>query len=164
MSNTQLAFMARSSVPDPVRLQESIDKLGFNLKLSLPHVPFKDSGFWPCVLNGEADVGFEVFYTAATEAADDAALIQQLAQGRDSCMSMVWRSSMKDLACVMIVSCALARDFDAIVSYQGEPPEPFEKMLTSTKGILEEDLNWVPPPLPPMPAQGTGSKSWWKFW
>jgi hypothetical protein len=164
MSNTQLAFMARSSIPDPVRLQASIDRLGFDLKLDLQHVPFKDSGFWPCVLQGEANVGFEVFYTAAHEVTDDAALIHQLPQGRDSCMSMVWRSSMKDLACVMIVSCALARDFEAIVSYQGEPPEAFEAMLASTKAILEEDLNWVPPPLPPKSPQGAVSKPWWKFW
>jgi len=138
MSNTQFAFIERSRVPDRAALQASVDALGFDLKLHPEYTRFDDSGFLPFVLNGEEGFGFEIYYEDAREIIGEDQRLRAHAAGRDYCISMVWRSSMKDLACVMIVSCALTKDFGAVVSYEGEPPEPLEKMLASTQDILKE--------------------------
>jgi hypothetical protein len=137
MSNTQFAFIKRSALPDRAALQASVDALGFDLKLHPQFRPITDSGFLPFTLNGQEGSGFEVFYTDTDEVAGDDKNLLFLAGGRDHCISMVWSSSMKDLACVMIVSCALAKDFDAVVSYEGEPPLSLDNMLEATQGILK---------------------------
>jgi hypothetical protein len=54
---------------------------------------------------------------------------------------MIWRGSMKDCASVLIVSCALAKDFGAVISYEGEPPEPFENLLEATREAIAEAKN-----------------------
>ncbi|MDD2893767.1 MAG: hypothetical protein PHF20_07520 [Halothiobacillaceae bacterium] len=138
MSNTQFAFINRAQVPDRSALQASIDALGFDLKLHPDFMPFEDSGFLPFILHGEEGPGFEIEYQDAAEVIDGDEELGAIAGGRDHCISMVWRSSMKDLACVMIVSCALAKDFDAVVSYEGDEPEPLAKMLEATHEIIRD--------------------------
>lgn len=140
MSNTQYAFIRRSSVPGREALQASINALGFDLKLHPEFGPNTDSGFLPFTLNGEEGPGFEVFYEGTEELSSGDEDFQSLAGGRDYCISMVWRGSMKDLACVMIVSCALTKDFDAVVSYEGEPPDSLANMLEATRGIIKDAL------------------------
>lgn len=136
MSNTQVAFIEKSRVPDRATLQASIDALGFDLALDPAFTPFEDEGFSPCVLAGEGDVGFEVFYGDADELTDGDETLEAIAAGRDYAISMVWRSSMKDLVCVMIVSCALAKDFGAVISYEAEEPETLPALLESTRRIV----------------------------
>jgi hypothetical protein len=138
MSNTQFAFLKRSSVPDRASLQASIDALGFDLKLHPDFTPFDDSGFLPFTLNGEEGPGYEIYYEETKDVAKGDERLLALAGDRDHCISMVWRSSLKDLACVMVVSCALTKDFGAVVSYEGEPAEPLESMLEATYGILKD--------------------------
>lgn len=138
MSNTQYAFIDKARVPDRAALQSSIDALGFDLKLHPDFTPFSDSGFSPFVLNGEAGPGFEIFYQPTDDVVGGDKAFRALAEGRDHCISMSWRGSMKDLACVMIVSCALTKDFGAIVSYEGDDPEPLDAMLEGTKEIIRE--------------------------
>ena len=138
MSNTQFAFLPRAKVPDRNALQSSIDALGFDLKLHPEFTRFEDSGFLPFTFNGEDGPGFEIEYQDASDVTDDDEELEAIADGRDYCISMVWRSSMKDLACVMIVSCALTKDFDAIVSYEGEAPEPLAQMLEATRDIIRD--------------------------
>lgn len=138
MSNTQFAFIKRDSVPNRDALQASIDKLGFNLKLDPEFTPFDDCGFSPCQLNGESDIGFEIFYEPAEDVIGDNDDLKEIVKDHGYCISMVWRSSMKDCASAMIVSCALAKDFGAIISYEGEEPESFDRLLESTRAILKE--------------------------
>ena len=68
--------------------------------------------------------------------------------------------------CVMIVSCALAKDFEAVVSYGGEPPEPLETMLESIPIILKESAGEKLPDLKVMASAGNAvsKKPWWKLW
>jgi hypothetical protein len=136
MSNTQYAFLERSRVPNRDSLQKSIDALGFDLKLDPDFSRFEDEGFLPFTLAGESGPGFEIFYQDIAQAIEDEAERAAIAGDNDYCISMLWRSSMKDLACVMIVSCALAKDFGAIVSYEGEPPEDVQSMINSTRQII----------------------------
>ena len=44
---------------------------------------------------------------------------------------------MKDCAAVMIISCALAKDCDGIVSYEGDPPETLNSMIEGARGVVE---------------------------
>lgn len=136
MSNTQYAFLDRACVPDRSALQASIDALGFGLQLHPDFTPFTDSGFSPCLLGGKEGPGFEIYYQTSSEATGGDEGFSALAGDRDFCISMVWRGSMKDLACVMIVSRALTKDFGAVVSYEGEDPSSFDEMLEATQEIV----------------------------
>lgn len=166
MSNTQIAFLNRDNVPNREALQASIDRLGFKLTLDPDFTPFEDCGFSPCVLDGTPDVGFEVFYAPTSEIAEGDHNLTTIANGRDFGISMIWRGSMKDCASAMIVSCALAKDYGAVVSYEGEPPEPFETLLEHTRSIVADAAKEKPrgqaqqasaaaPPL---------KKPWWRWW
>lgn len=138
MSNTQFAFLMRAHVPNREALQSSINALGFDLKLHPEFTPFEDSGFLPFILNGEDGPGFEIDYELAMDVISDDKDLEVIAAGNDVCISMTWRSSMKDFACVMIVSCALAKDFGAIISYEGEEPESLTEILSETQEILQQ--------------------------
>lgn len=137
MSNTQFAFLKTESLPSRSALQSWIDELGFDLQLS-PDLDLKtDRGFSPWVLEGLHDVGPELWPCATTEVANGDEGIVRMAGARDFCVSMTWRGSMKDCAAVMIVSCALAKYSDAVISYGGEAPEPVENLLATTNEALE---------------------------
>ncbi len=165
MSNTQFAFIERSRVPDRSALQASINTLGFDLQLHPEYTRFDDSGFLPFILNGREGFGFEIYYQDTSEIIGEDQRLLTLAGGRDHCISMVWSSSMNDLACVMIVSCALTKDFGAVVSFEGEPPEPLEKMLASTQEILKEGAGEEPPTVKTVALEQTPAsrRPWWKF-
>ena len=137
MSCTQFAFLKKSQVPSRELLQASIDALGFDLKLDPELKLLEDSGFSPCILIGVADVGFKLFTEPAINVAGDDETLQEIAGDRDLCISMVWHSSMKDCAAAMIVSCALAKDYRAVISYEGEPPQALDELLQATYGIIE---------------------------
>ena len=136
MSNTQFAFLQRAKVPTREALQTSISALGFDVELHPDFTPFEDSGFLPFTLNGEEGPGFEIQYQDSSEVVDGDDALSAIAAGRDYCISMVWSSSMKDLACVLIVSCALAKDFGAVTSYEGEAPQPLADLLMAAQQII----------------------------
>lgn len=166
MSNTQIAFLNRGNVPSREALQASIDRLGFKLTLYPEFTPFEDSGFSPCVLDGTPDVGFEVFYAPTSEIAEHNPNLKAIADGRDFSISMVWRGSMKDCACAMIVSYALAMDFGAVVTYEGEPPDALEALLENTRSIIAEAAKeQTRPHAPSAPASLPSPKRpWWRVW
>jgi hypothetical protein len=166
MSNTQFAFIDRSRVPDRSALQASIDAMRFDLKLHPEYTPFDDSGFLPFLLNGEEGFGFEIYYQDASEIIGDDRSLGAIANGRDHCISMVWRGSLKDLACVMIVSCALTKDFDAVVSYEGEKPQPLDAMLTATHDVIKDGAGETPPISNGNQTDKPSVRRapWWKFW
>ena len=138
MSNTQFAFIKKGSVPTREQLQKSIELLAFNLDLDPDFTPFEDEGFSPCVLNGEKDIGFEIYYEPSKDIVEEDEDLISIAGDKDYCISMCWGGSLKDYACVMIVSCALVKDFQAVISYEGEDPEPLTKMISDTKDIIKE--------------------------
>jgi len=144
MSNTQYALMKRSKIPTREMLQSSIDALGFDLKLDQSLDLVKDSGFSPCVLCGISDVGFELSSGPIQEIFGEDDEMPEFIGENDAYIGMSWRGSMKDCASVMIVSCALLKDFGAVISYEGEPPEPLDSMLENTQRIVTEALNEKP--------------------
>lgn len=134
MANEQFAFLKKSEVPSRAAWQAAIEACGFDFQLDPELKPFEDSGFLPCKLMG-SDAGFEISYE------DLAALpreLRDLAQGRDYCISFRWGGSMAEGASAMIASYALAKSFDAIVSYEGEPPaETLDALLAETNDFIE---------------------------
>lgn len=136
MSNTQFAFIDKTKIPNKDALQASIDALGFNLRLDPEFTPFEDEGFSPCSLNGNDDVGFEIYYEPAADIIEEDEEFEEVVQGKDYCISMCWGGSMEDCASVFIVSCALAKDFDAIISFEGEEPDPVDKLISDTRNIV----------------------------
>lgn len=163
MSNIQYAFVERARVPDRAALQASIDALGFDLRIHTDATPFTSAGFLPFTLNGEAGPGFEVQFEPAADVIGEDAGLQAAAAGRDACLSMAWHGSMKDLACVLIVSCALMKDFGAVVSYEGEPPQPLEALLAEIPGVLADAQAQAARDAAP-PAASPRTKPWWRFW
>lgn len=156
MSNTQYAFLMRSRVPDRTALQASIDSMGFDLKLHTEYTSFTDSGFSPCILYGIPEVGFEIAYEQAQNFPD----LVGIAGSNDFCISMTWGGSMKDCACAMIVGCALVKDFGAVISYEGNPPDELDQLLPETHDTIKQALA----PEAPLPLQPQSNKPWWKFW
>ena len=141
MSQTQFAFMKKENVPDREKLQASIDALGFDLKLDPEFTPFDDEGFSPCTLRGENDVGFEVFYettAALIEEDEDDEEFKELVGDNDYAIGMCWAGSFKDCTCVLMVSIALAKDFQATISYEGDGIETIEGMQGGIEECLRE--------------------------
>ncbi len=138
MSNQQYAFIEKTNVPNKDLLQRAIDSLNFGLKLDPEFTPFEDEGFSPCILNDDSDVGFEIYYESAEDVIDGDSELKRIAGGRDLCISMCWGSSLKDMASVMIVSAALARDFGAVISYEGEEPETIDSLVSGAAQALRD--------------------------
>lgn len=165
MSNTQYAFIQRTSVPDRAALQTAIDALGFDLKLDPTYTPFEDSGFSPCVLNGREGFGFEIYYSDVGEVTAGPEGLFAISSGRDHCISFVWHSSMNDLACAMIVGSALAKDFGAVVSYEGNPPQSVEELVAAAHESIKLGNEEKPPMYEETPTTKTKQrKPWWKLW
>jgi len=136
MANEQFAFLKSSRVPSRDQLQQAIDRTGFDLKLDPAFDPRTNVGFVPCRLNG-SEAGVEMNFDDSAESITDFAAI---AGDRDCCMSFRWGGSMQECACAMIASLALATDFGAIVSYEGEPPY---QDLAALRKETEEALKYA---------------------
>jgi len=134
MANEQYAFIEKARVPTRTAWQEAIDESGFDFQLDPDLKPFEDSGFSPCKLMG-SDAGVEIYYDGSDELLSQ---FSDIAQGRDFCISFRWGGSMIECASAMIASYALAKSFDAIVSYDGETPyHDLNAFLEDTKACVE---------------------------
>ncbi len=140
MSQTQFAFLKKENVPTREQLQASLDAHNFDLKLDPEYTPFEDEGFSPCVLNGEPDVGFEIYYEPSSDLLEDDEdeEFHQIVGPNDYSIYMNWGGSFKDCMSVLMVSISLAKDFGATISYQGETVETIEDMLGGIKDCTNE--------------------------
>jgi len=141
MSNTQFAFLKKSDVPNQSEWQKSIDKLNFDIRFKIDPdlAPFEDEGFSPCSWGDtDDDVGFEIYYEPSADIHDDNEDIKKIIGDNDYCISMSWQGRIKDCAAVMIASTALAKDFGAVISFEGEEPVGLEELVQSTMLIIAE--------------------------
>lgn len=133
MSQTQFAFLNKENVPNREQLQASLDALNFDLKLDPEYTPFEDEGFSPCILNGESDIGFEIYYEPSSDLLEDVVdnddEFHAIIGSNNYAISMNWGGSFKDCTAVLMVSIALAKDFGATISYQGDSIETIEGMM-----------------------------------
>lgn len=131
MSQEQTAYLTRASVPERQALQAAVDALGFDCKIDGSYMPFKSSGFLPCVLNG-SESGFEVYFDPAGDHLEDSPNLMGPVGNRDVAITFRWGGDMAECACVLIVSAALARSFGAVVHYLDDD------MLYSAEQCVEE--------------------------
>ena len=133
MANEQYAFLRSSNVPTRDGLQQAIDRAGFDLTLDAGYQPRTNVGFVPCTLNGRK-TGVEMYFDDSKELMDS---FSELSGDRDCCISFRWGGDMWECACAMIVSYALADSFEAVVSYEGEPPpESIEAFRKETESVV----------------------------
>ncbi len=135
--NDQFAFISKGRVPTPADWQAAIDQTGFDFQLSASFEAMEHSGYLPCTLLGQP-AGFELQYESAREIIDDAEQLALLAGDRDYCITMSWGGSMRDCVAVMIASLALAKHFDARISYGGDEPDSLEELQEETQDLYEE--------------------------
>lgn len=134
MAQEQYVFLEKSKVPSRNQWQQVVDESGFDLQIDEELVPFEQTGFLPCRLLGE-ESGVETYYQTVSDL--DSPNFNEIAAGRDYCISFRWGSSYQECACAMILSYALAQSFDALVSYEGEPPyASLDALRTDTEEIL----------------------------
>ena len=145
MSNSQFAFLKKENVPNKEQWQHAIDELAFEIRLAVDPdlTPFEDEGFSPCKWgDADDDVGFEIYYVTTADVIEDEPSFKAVAgEENDSCIVMCWGGSMKDCAAVMIASSSLAKSFGAIISYEGEQPDPLEKLIENTKSVITDAKN-----------------------
>jgi len=136
MANEQYAFIEKAKVPSREAWQAAIDECGFDFQLDPELKPFEDSGFMPCKLNG-ADAGVEIYYDGSAEFLSQ---FSDIAQERDYCIAFRWGGSMIECASAMVACYALAKNFGAVVSYEGGEPEALESFLVNTKACIEDGM------------------------
>lgn len=138
MSNIQYVFLKKSDVPSRSQLQASIDALGFDMQLDPELDLLEDEGFSPNVLEGRAEVGLDLGRETTAEVMEYAEDLREVVGERDLCITMAWHGSMADCACALVVGCALATDFGAVVSYGCEPPDALPALLEEARAAVAE--------------------------
>ena len=119
MSLQQTAYVLRPCIPERDALQVAVDSLGFDCKIDASYVPFKSSGYLPCVLAGKKS-GFEIYFERAADVVGDNPHLTESVGSREVAITFRWGGDMAECACVLIVSAALAKSFGAIVHYQDD--------------------------------------------
>jgi hypothetical protein len=135
MAMEQTAYLRHEAVPQRPALQAAIDALGFDLKTDDSYAPFKSSGFLPCMLKGKLS-GFEIYFDAVAETLAIYTHLVSAVGSRDAAIGFRWGGHMEELACVLIVSAALAKSFGAVVHYHDD------HILSSADQLIEE-AKWV---------------------
>ena len=132
MSNEQYAFLTRSELPTLEQLQAKINSdPTFTLAID-PEVSLSTTaGFVPCVICG-VESGVEIYFDDSPETMDQFA---DLVQGKDCCLVFCWRSDMVECACAMVLSYFLGEHYNAIISYDGEPPDSIEGLRDETIAV-----------------------------
>jgi len=141
VSETQYIFIDKKNIPCREKLQSSISSLGYRLELDSEFSFFETIGFSPCILEGNTDAGFEIDSCKVEEAIDDDESLLLLSGGRDFCICLSWGSSFADCAAVSIVSAVLVKQFDAIVTFDGEEQESFDDLNNSIAGLVDDISN-----------------------
>ncbi len=134
--------------------------------LKKDYTPFEDDGFLPFLLEGEDGQGVEIQHSELTKNSVYLHMFADISAGRDHCIAMTWGSSMADCPCAMIVSYPLAKEFDAIASYEHEKPGTLEDMLSDAHEALEyATKEKASTPIQAPTSMFPDKKSpWWKLW
>jgi len=138
MSNTQFIFINKEDVPNREQLQDALVKSGFKLSLDPEFTPFEDEGFSPCDLDGVDDIGFEIFYEDSLDVIEDDEELAIVADNKDYCISLCWGGEMADCVAVLMVSFAMQKHFNAIVSYEGVEPQSLDELRAELDVALSE--------------------------
>jgi hypothetical protein len=133
VSNELFAFIDKARVPSREAWQAAIAETGFDLQLDPEMKPMEDSAYSPGTLLGSAS-GVEIYYEGDPAFLNDYSRINQ---GRDYCISFRWGAGLDECACASIASYALAKQFGAVVSYEGEAPLGLEDLRIGAQQALD---------------------------
>ena len=119
MANEQYAFLRRSELPTTAALQTAISNdPTFTLMIDAETDLQSTAGFVPCEICG-VESGVEIDFDDSPELI---AGFGEIASDRDCCLVFRWGGDMIECACAMVLSYALAKHYNGIISYDGEPP------------------------------------------
>ena len=119
MANEQYAFLRRSELPTTAALQTAIsDDPTFTLVIDANTDLKATAGFVPCEICG-VESGVEIDFNDSPELIAD---FGDIASDRDCCLVFRWGGDMIECACAMVLSYVLAKHYNGIISYDGEPP------------------------------------------
>ena len=131
MSLEQHAFVRRSNMPTREDWQARISELGFGVELDPEMKVGDDKGFSPCTIKGQAS-GFEIYFESPEEVLASYPDIRESISDRDCCVTFRWGGDLLECVCVLVVSAALAKFFDAVVYY------PHDAIFYSPDELLAE--------------------------
>lgn len=131
MAMEQTAYLEHDAVPERAALQAAVDALGFDLKIGESYVPFKSSGFLPCILRGKLS-GFEIYFDKVAETLAVYPHLASAVGSRDTAIGFRWGGRFEELVCVLMISAVLARTFGAVVHYHDDD------ILYSADQLVEE--------------------------
>lgn len=137
MSLEQFALIKKDDVPSREIWQKYIDALGFDFQLDPELKPFEDSGYLPCILNGN-ESGFEIYYEAAAEIIGQFAELKSRIGDRDFSISFRWGGDMAELASVVIASAALVHCANAFVLFEDGTVYELDGLIKDARNALEE--------------------------
>ena len=134
MSNEQFAFLRRNSLPTAKSLQAAIEETPFVLTLDPATDTATTVGFVPCTICG-VESGVEIDFDDSSDLLDQ---FRGMIGDRDCCLVFRWGGDMAECTCAMVLSYTLAKHFDAIVSYGGEPPSDIDTFREETISIHKD--------------------------
>jgi hypothetical protein len=133
MSNELFAFIDQVKVPTREAWQQAIHQSGFDLQLDPGMKAVGDSRFSPCTLMGTMS-GVEISGVGEVSFLND---FSEIHNGRDFCITFRWGGDMRECACALVASYVLARDFGAIVSFEGNEAMPLEELLQEARDAVD---------------------------
>jgi hypothetical protein len=102
-----------SRLPDVRQWQQTLDELGFDVKLDPTLSVLGNKGFVPCTFKGRQS-GFEFSVWSGSDIAETYPEFEQQFTGRDSSANFRWGGDLIEMACALLASAALAQLCDGV--------------------------------------------------
>ena len=132
------AFIKSESIPTRDGWQEAIASLDLPLELDKELDPLHNTGYVPCLLNGESS-GFELYLDDAESLLTYYSHRKNEVAGLDKSLSFRWGSDLSECACVMAAAVALVNACGAIAYYPNDDILYVDKdaLLSETRELLD---------------------------
>ena len=124
MARSLTVLMNQADFPLRAPLQAAIKALHFNLTIEDDYVPFVNSGYLPCTLDGE-DAGLMLRFCKLEKPTD-----------KDSSVNLQWSGDPREKITVYIIATALASQFNASVLDENNAPISVSALMAMTKQAL----------------------------
>ncbi|MBU2891851.1 hypothetical protein KO495_00775 [Colwellia sp. D2M02] len=137
--NTQFCFI-KGELPSRDTLQSAITDLELEFKLQLePEFNLnEDEGFSPCSIDGFDDIGFELECGKIEDILEESDEFEPYLEDRTNYIAMSWGGSFGDCLCVMIVTLALMKYFNAVTTYDFEISDTIKDIEETIQSCLKE--------------------------
>ena len=128
MSMTQAAFLKRLDMPSKFKIEESINKLGYEFKILDEFVDLYNQEGLSCEINGYKTY-FEIYFDEPSEIINDFEWIEKDLTNEDIVISFVWGADFAAGACIGLVSVALIDNCNALIYYLDDEMKYSRQML-----------------------------------